>query len=178
LLQEDEGLPELPADPILDPDLHQALDNVTQWRANTYQELRELPQRNPYAFSDGTLVERDIWTFMSSLAGCQAASLLRPFTPEEQQALEEGHAVLSRRMGELQDCLFHLSQLLGERTAQLQQAGAGLADTLNYNDRLMYEINHTEAISQKHLTKLIQADIHLEVSQQQHVRQMLGPAMA
>jgi hypothetical protein len=102
------------------------------------------------------------------MGGSKPAGLLRPFTEEEQQALVEGHALLTRRMGLLQNFLVHLSSVVGDRSAQLQQAGAALAGTLADNAHLMDSIETSKETSQKHLSNLNQAAVNLQVSQGQH----------
>jgi len=143
-----------------DPELRQAITNITHWRAYTSSELGDLPQRSSGAGNDPIAFNHGLWTWLTSMTG----SKLRPFTPEEQQALKQGHAVLSRRMGELERFLVHLGQVVGERTAQLQQASAVLADTLNDNARLLASINSSKDTTQQHLSNLSQAAANLEVS--------------
>jgi hypothetical protein len=161
LLQGSSNLPELP----LDPEMHEALNDVTSWRSNTSQELTDLPHRTCDASSDTIAFNRGLWTWLTSMAGSKpAGSLLRRFTAEEQQALVEGHDVMTKRMGLLQDFLNRLSSVVGERSAQLQQAGAALADILNDNAILMGSIETSKDTSQKHINKLIQAAANLRVS--------------
>jgi hypothetical protein len=170
-LQGNSSLPELP----LDPELRQAITNITHWRAYTSGELGDLPQRSLDTCSDTIAFNHGLWTWLTSMTGNKPAGLLRPFTSEEQQALVEGHAVLSRRMGELQKFLVHLGELVGARTDQLQQASSALADTLNDNACLMATINSSKDTTQKYLTKLSQAAANLEVRLRAECMTHAGP---
>jgi hypothetical protein len=158
----DNSLSELVA---MDPALCRALLDLTNLEDMMSEELGGLSQLTLDSCNIKDVFEEDMFTCLVDLVSSwPPGSAWRPFTAEEQQALEDGHIRLQMLMGQMQGYLSSLSRLLGARAAQLQQDSTALAATLKDHSRLLYEITYTTDASQKTLRKLGHASAHLKVS--------------